>query len=194
MSKVKPTQVLAQQNFLVELLYTLYFPDFVKPYYMISGLFQVCRSLSPACVSAVSKQVSKYLPSCEAAIRLAFNCWQSIHENFEATDNSGNSLAAALQLAFIGCAIIGAVVLYKVFQGSSVEGAIRETKGTLKGGYKDAKGQVKVRLYVCSAIPAIMRCNKPELLLFRYRVLTMRSREPRLIADDFASLAKYPEQ
>lgn len=50
-----------------------------------------------------------------------------------------------LQLAFIGCAIIGAVVLYKVFQGSSVEGAIRDTKGTIKGGYKDAKGSVKVR-------------------------------------------------
>ena len=49
-----------------------------------------------------------------------------------------------LQLAFVGCAIIGAVVLYKVFQGSSVEGAIRDTKGTIKGGYKDAKGSVKV--------------------------------------------------
>ena len=51
-----------------------------------------------------------------------------------------------MQLAFVGCAIIGAVVLYKVFQGSSVEGAIRETKGSIKGGYKEAKGNAKVRL------------------------------------------------
>ena len=54
-------------------------------------------------------------------------------------------LAVLLQLAFVGCAIIGAIVIYKfVFQGNSVEGAIRDTKGTIKGGYKDAKGSVKV--------------------------------------------------
>lgn len=57
-----------------------------------------------------------------------------------------HDIFAVLQLAFVGCAIIGAVVLYKVFQGSSVEGAIRETKGSIKGGYKEAKGQVKVRI------------------------------------------------
>lgn len=50
----------------------------------------------------------------------------------------------AVQLGFIVCAVIGGVVLYKVFQGSSVEGAIRDTKGSLKGGFKEAKGSAKV--------------------------------------------------
>ncbi|KAL3152590.1 hypothetical protein ABBQ32_001609 [Trebouxia sp. C0010 RCD-2024] len=47
------------------------------------------------------------------------------------------------QLGFIACAVIGGVVLYKVFQGSSVEGAIRDTKGSIKGGLKEAKGSAK---------------------------------------------------
>lgn len=51
---------------------------------------------------------------------------------------------ALLQLAFVACAILGAIVLYKVFQGSSVEGAIRDTKGSVKGTFKEAKGSVKV--------------------------------------------------
>ncbi len=49
-----------------------------------------------------------------------------------------------LQLAFVLCAIIGGIVLYKVFQGSSVESAIRDTKGSIKGTYKEAKGSAKV--------------------------------------------------
>ena len=54
---------------------------------------------------------------------------------------------ATLQLAFVGLAIIGGIVLYKVFQGSSVEGAIRETKGSIKGTYNEAKGSVRVRAF-----------------------------------------------
>lgn len=64
-----------------------------------------------------------------------------------------------MQLGFVVCAVIGGVVLYKVFQGSSVEGAIRDTKGSLKGGFKEAKGSARVRLTVdsislllCSAV------------------------------------------
>ena len=54
------------------------------------------------------------------------------------------TVATVLQLAFVGLAVIGAIVLYKVFQGSSVEGAIRDTKGSIKGTYNEAKGSVKV--------------------------------------------------
>lgn len=49
-----------------------------------------------------------------------------------------------VQLGFVVCAVIGGVVLYKVFQGSSVEGAIRDTKGSIKGGFKEAKGSARV--------------------------------------------------
>lgn len=49
-----------------------------------------------------------------------------------------------MQLAFVLCAIIGGIVVYKVFQGSSVEGAIRDTKGSIKGTFKEAKGSAKV--------------------------------------------------
>ncbi|DBA70831.1 TPA: hypothetical protein ACH3X2_011715 [Trebouxia sp. C0005] len=52
-------------------------------------------------------------------------------------------IGALFQLAFVLCAIIGGVVLYKVFQGSSVESAIRDTKGSIKGSYKEAKGSAK---------------------------------------------------
>ena len=54
-----------------------------------------------------------------------------------------------LQLAFIGLAVIGGIVLYKVFQGSSVEGAIRDTKGSIKGTYNEAKGSVRVSFLAC---------------------------------------------
>lgn len=53
-----------------------------------------------------------------------------------------------VQLGFVMCAVIGGVVLYKVFQGSSVEGAIRDTKGSLKGGFKEAKGSARVRSFL----------------------------------------------
>lgn len=69
----------------------------------------------------------------------------------------------AVQLGFVVCAVIGGVVLYKVFQGSSVEGAIRDTKGSLKGGFKEAKGSARVcfvllfqlRALCCSAYKSL---------------------------------------
>lgn len=67
----------------------------------------------------------------------------------------------ALQLAFVVCAIIGGVVLYKVFQGSSVEGAIRDTKGSIKGGFKEAKGSARVKLRAL----VLLQCLLQRLLM-----------------------------
>lgn len=58
--------------------------------------------------------------------------------------NLSSFCVLAVQLGFVVLAVIGGVVLYKVFQGSSVEGAIRDTKGSIKGSYKEAKGSARV--------------------------------------------------
>ena len=81
----------------------------------------------------------------------------------------------AVQLGFVVCAVIGGVVLYKVFQGSSVEGAIRDTKGSLKGGFKEAKGSARVRLVslfclLCAMSPT--SADSPPIC----RAQSMRSR------------------
>ncbi|DBB05641.1 TPA: hypothetical protein ACH3X1_012258 [Trebouxia sp. C0004] len=60
-------------------------------------------------------------------------------------------IGALFQLAFVLCAVIGGIVLYKVFQGSSVESAIRDTKGSIKGAYKEAKGSGKGPVLTSSA-------------------------------------------
>eukprot|EP00891_Asterochloris_glomerata_P005583 jgi/Astpho2/5583/Aster-02839 len=53
-------------------------------------------------------------------------------------------ISGLMQIAFAGCAILGALVLYKVFAGNkSLDSAIRDTQGQVTGKAKELKGQVR---------------------------------------------------
>jgi len=52
-------------------------------------------------------------------------------------------MADLANVAFGALALIGGVVLYKVWKGDSVEGAAKDLKGEAKGAAHDLKGQAK---------------------------------------------------
>ena len=53
-------------------------------------------------------------------------------------------MLGCFQIGLGVAAAVGAVVIYKVIKNDdSLEGAAKDTKGSIKGGFKDLKGEAK---------------------------------------------------